>query len=279
MKQKTLLACICLLFITKAFSQSYIPFVQEGKMWTEKWESAANPSFFGVNTYTLQADTFFNAKNYKRIVNTFNQTYFVYDDTLNKKVYVYDAFYLKDTIWYDFSLQIGDSLKIDCLTLFLINKEVVFFAGKNRTKFEFSWDIGYPIALTWYEGIGSNTGVFWPICFVGSIHKLLCYYENNALLYHDSTLSDDCFLITETPKLQPDHTFDTYFTENRLHVTLSKPVPYTLFVYDFFGRKLCQISASGDMEKDFSNLPAGMYLWRVESMGESGVFSGKFLKD
>ncbi|NMD00741.1 MAG: hypothetical protein GYA62_13615 [Bacteroidales bacterium] len=153
-----LLAICCFFAVYHVKAQAYIPFVRDGKMWTEAWEGDS-PSIHGVNIYTIAEDTLFNGKLYKKIYDQ-SQYYYVYDDTIGKKIYVYDFFYSKDSLWYDFSLQVGDTLELGCVYFVLVNKSIEYFAGRSRNKLEFSWNIGNPAILTWYEGIGSSHGVF-----------------------------------------------------------------------------------------------------------------------
>ncbi len=266
MKTKTfiLLAVCYLIANTMVKAQAYIPFTKDGKMWTEAWYGDA-PYIHWVDTYTMVEDTFFNGKLYKKVYTNPNQSFYTYDDTTNKKIYVYDFFYSKDSVWYDFSLQVGDTLWLGCTYFILINKSMEYFAGKNRNKLEFCWDIGNPAILTWYEGIGSTRGVFQPFCIMGSSSNLLCYYENNMLLYHDTTISDSCFTLTNINELLPENLFNSYFYSPVLYVKPNKPVSYTLSIYDIFGRKTKEVTAVDNLEIDLSGLHNGLYIYRIES--------------
>jgi nitrous oxide reductase len=164
-------------------------------MWTELITSGVDTNNKTIAVFTMTEDTFFNSKVYKKIIYNQANYYYVHEDTQNKKIYVYDSFFSKDTLWYDFSLQTGDTLNVGCTSLILVNKSIEYFAGSNRNKLEFSWDIGNPVVLTWYEGIGDIYGVFWPLCFTGSGYRLLCYFENDTLLYHNLGLNDSCFIL------------------------------------------------------------------------------------
>jgi hypothetical protein len=273
LKIKTLVVGVCLLFITKAFSQSYIPFVSEEKLWTEA-NSGCNPNFITVQSYVMRGDTLIDTLVFKKVCDLNNAIILlVYEDTTQRKVYFRYPYDNTSFLLYDFNLQIGDTLPApECQIV--IDRTTEYFAGRNRIKLTFDWP------MTWYEGIGCvNHYIFYWRCIVGGVGSLLCYFENDILLYHDTNINNDCFVNYNMPPLEKENLFDLYCSYDIMHLKSKSNTPYTLSVYDLFGREILQISATGDMRKDVSNLPAGMYLWRVESKEVSGVFSGKFLKN
>ncbi len=110
---------------------------------------------------------------------------------------------------------------------------------------------------------------------MGSSSSLLCYYENNTLLYHDTTISDSCFTLTNIKELQPEKLFNSYLYNHILYVKCNKPVSYTLSIYDVFGRKTKEINANGDLELDLSGLHNGLYIYRIES--RDSYYSSKLI--
>ncbi|NMD00742.1 MAG: T9SS type A sorting domain-containing protein [Bacteroidales bacterium] len=110
---------------------------------------------------------------------------------------------------------------------------------------------------------------------MGSSSSLLCYYENNTLLYHDTTISDSCFTLTNIKELQPEKFFNSYFYNPILYVKPDKPFSYTLSIYDIFSRKIKEINAKSDLEIDLSGLNNGLYIYRIES--RDSYYSSKLI--
>jgi len=288
MKTKSfiLLAVCYLIANTLVKAQVYIPFVKEGKMWTEAWYDCDIPIWHGIDTYVMQGDTLFNTKLYKKVhATTHNGNFikYIFEDTTNKKVYFYDTAQQKDSLIYDFNLQVGDTFYSNlwgniCSTK-VIDRTIVSFAGLNRTKIIFDMFNGFPV---WYEGIGSIYGIYESFCPItgGDDNTLLCYLEDSVLLYHNTNqiglyYYDTCFGSTQIKELHPEKLFNSYFYSPVLHVKPNKSVSYTLFIYDIFGRKINEINANGDLEIDLSDLHNGLYIYRIES--RDSYYSSKLI--
>jgi len=287
MKTKSfiLLAVCYLIANTLVKAQAYIPFAKEGKIWTEVWEDGDYPIWHGIDTYVMKGDTLFNTKLYKKVhATTHNGNFikYIYEDTTNKRVYFYDTTQQKDSLIYDFNLQVGDSFYLSIGSFCnakVIDKTVEYFAASNRLKITFNLYGSFPI---WYEGIGSMYGIFQPLCIVtgGENHTLLCYLEDSVLLYHNANqiglyYYDTCFGSTQIKELQPEKLFNSYFYNHILYVKCNKPVSYALSIYDIFGRKTKEINANGDLELDLSGLRNGLYIYRIES--RDSYYSSKLI--
>jgi len=287
MKTKTfiLLAVCYLIANTMVKAQAYIPFTKDGKMWTEYWYSGDSPEH-GINMFIMQGDTIFNSKLYKKVYgNTYygNFIKYVYDDTITKKVYYYDFTNQKDSLIYDFNLQVGDtfismivwySMGYDTSKSIVTGIDTEYFAGINRMKITLGYlnhfDGSILGTYSWYEGIGCLYGVFENshhyFTTGGDYSEMLCYFEDSALLYHNSSVLDTCFGSTQIRELQPEKFFNSYFYNPVLYVKPDKPVSYTLSIYDIFGRKVKEVAAIGNLELDLSALYYGLYIYRIESM-------------
>ena len=112
---------------------------------------------------------------------------------------------------------------------------------------------------------------------MGSSSSLLCYYENNTLLYHDTTISDSCFTLTNIKELQPEKLFNSYLYNHILYVKCNKPVSYTLSIYDIFGRIIKETTATGNIEVNLSALQRGLYIYKIESSDMHYYYTGKLV--
>jgi len=290
MKAKTfiLLAVCYLIANTIVKAQAYIPFVKDSKMWTEAWDGGDYPILHGIDKYVMQGDTLFNSKLYKKVYSTTHNGNFIkyiYEDTTNKKVYFYDSTHQKDSLIYDFNLQVSDTFYSNfygnvCSTI-VTDRTIAYFAGSNRVKITFDMYGGF---LVWYEGIGSMYGIFQPFCMVtgGYDFTLLCYIEDSTVLYHNTSqiglyYYDTCFGATQIKQLQADKLFNSYFLNHILYVKSAKPFSYTITIYDIFGRRVNEVTAKGDLELNLSSLHNGLYIYRIESMDKQINYGNKLI--
>ena len=84
MKTKILLTHLSLLLFIASYSQTYIPFVKEGKEWTEISVCGGDTNIKSIWNYSLEGDTLIGGKNHKIILGQY-ENYYVYEDTANKK--------------------------------------------------------------------------------------------------------------------------------------------------------------------------------------------------
>ena len=276
MKTKTFILLAICYFIAAYHikAQAYIPFAKDGKMWTEKSSPSVAP-MYSITTWKMQGDTIINGKLYKIVTGThWYDSFFIYEDTALKKVYCLNAGSSSEFLLYDFNLQIGDTLAgSDCLVV--VDKTVEYFAGKNRIKISFN---DYTVdTQIWYEGIGSLTqGVFLHKCITGGYEWLLCYFENDTLIYHNSSLNNDCFTLN-IQEFQQEKIISSYFSNNILYIKPTTSLAYALALYDIFGRKIKEATAVGDLELNLSGLHNGLYIYRVESSDTKICYSSKLV--
>jgi len=278
-------------------AQAYIPFVKEGKMWTEYWYEGDLP-YHGINSFIMQGDTIINSKAYKKVNGNsyyeYNFVRYIFEDTLNKKVYYYDFTHQKDSLIYNFNLQVGDTFismiewyptGYDTCKSIVTGIDTEYFAGTNRLKINLGYLNRFDGTIigtyTWYEGIGCLYGVFEnPHHYFttgGNYSEMLCYFEDSTLLYHNSNVLDTCFGSTQIKELQPENLFNSYFYNHVLYVKPAKPVSYTLTVYDIFGRKVKELTAEGDLELNLSSLRNGLYIYSIESSDMQIRYNSKLI--
>jgi len=194
---------------------------------------------------------------------------YIYEDTTNKKVYFYDTTHQKDSLIYDFNLQVGDTFYSNfwgsiCSSI-VVERTLDFFAGINRIKISFS---DYP-NIAWYEGVGSLYGLFdnpcnWQLTG-GYYSEMLCYFEDSTLLYHNSSLLDTCFGSTQIKEIHPEKTFQTYFSNGNLFIKPTNISSYTFTLYNLIGKKLIEQKVNGNLELNLTILSKGLYIYTIYS--------------
>lgn len=273
MKTKVFFIFLFLQSFLISFSQAYIPFIQEGKVWTEASGSSIDTMHYtSIYSSTFGDDTLINNKLYKEVL--FDGIYlscFVYEDTTLKKVYcLYPPDY--EFLLYDFNLQIGDTLWQEICSI-VTNKSIVFFAGKYRTRIEFYY--GYD--MVWYEGIGSlRKGVFSDKCLVGGITRLTCYFENDSLLFHDPIPQNDCFNLTEEQEIL-NNPIKSYFSNNVLNIETASSEKHMVNIYDLFGRLINTKEFSRKISIELSALSKGIYIYFVQSENKNEYLKSKII--
>ena len=215
---------ISLLFITTAFSQSYIPLPTSGVVWRQLDRDGDVGICFDYQI-TILGDTIINSMVYQKLLKSgvekiangsacgayFNtidrRAGYFRNDSINQKVwYINPAFGINnDTLLYDFDLQIGDTLKNWYLTdnyHFIVDSlEYVILGGKSRKKFYLDDLCGGATDPVIIEGIGSNFGLLSSmICYMDLSYSLLCMKDSLQTIYPDSSYI--CDLVTSIEEHQ-----------------------------------------------------------------------------
>lgn len=182
-----------LMLISFARSQTYESIIDTTKMWVV-YES---PYYTLYNGYTIaykiaNDSVLIDDEYWYKIVRAEDSAYtqwsvYSYIREENKIIFtkgIYDG----DTL-YNFNLEAGDTCFIEDLLYYIIDSSYTgFFAGKN----------GYTQVVnmghdTIYEGIGSKErGLLHCYFIVGLFRTLVCYYENDSLLYKHPAL-ETCY--------------------------------------------------------------------------------------
>jgi len=187
MKLKLLLFGILTCYCLTSFCQG---FVSEDNQWNVRLTS------FGSSTeiFVVQGDSVYNSIIYKKI-------WMTYDSTLSGMMYQglvreYDSvvYYVPhngtEGLLYDFNLEVGENAFIKnvfCgeleLEVVVVGIDTVEFFGVERKRWHLESE-GW--TEYWLEGIGSLSGPlysFYPLCIICPVWDLLCFHENEDLLY------------------------------------------------------------------------------------------------
>ncbi len=190
----------------------------------------------------------------------------------------------KEYLLYDFSLGVGDSLRIYRFYGFepslvwakilkvtdtlihnkLLKRMEINYLDSLEYYYSFRTDI-------WIEGIGSLTGGVLnestPCHLVGpdKTYALLCYKENGVTLLQNPTYNT-CYKETIFNSVQPDNAAGTSMLPNLVHkgepVTITSPVPFTtLQVYNTLSKQIAAVQVnSTSYQFNTANLPVGHYI-------------------
>ncbi|NOY37153.1 MAG: hypothetical protein GXO83_06220 [Chlorobi bacterium] len=138
-----------------------------------------------------------------------------------------------DTL-YNFNLDPGDTCFSSHGYYIIEDTLTKYFAGKNRKGQTVNFE-----SDTIYTGVGSKKGgllVNQYYFATGAFQSLICYYENDSLLYHNPDY-ESCYIdnTTSVNKLWSDHEIKVYpnpagrLVSLRFEKALSQPVDFVLY--------------------------------------------------
>ena len=217
MKKLLFLISILLSFYVNAQTSVYHPFPDSNATWCcQKLIGTGcclcgNPEYQYHLTYQLDGHVSINSILYNRLLKyeilytlcppgtvVDTSTIFIRQDTVLKKVWMYEPTTNSDTILYDFNLQIGDTL--DATKEFwagyyqlpdfwiVTSIDSILINGQYRKRFNYTPSFDSTCTSYMIEGIGSNHGLFYgpSNCFEygASLNK---FFQDNQLLFGDSS--------------------------------------------------------------------------------------------
>ena len=218
MKTKALLLILISFLMFHSYSQEYVPFPDTNTVWSNLFDYSPEPSSYSVQTahLTLRGDTLIKGETYTEI-------YVYYDSVSNpltdeyaggiredsaKRIYFYGSddfqYFFTFQLWntndttekllYDFSIDIGDSIKIENFAYpdskyWAVGIDSIQILGKYRKRYEMRSLKSVMSTEYWIEGIGSTKGLFFPLIYdpMSGIIELLCFETNNELIMHDDS--------------------------------------------------------------------------------------------
>ena len=222
---------LIMLFTTQlSFSQVL---VKENARW-----NVLKTNFFDYTmstvSYKFEGDTIFNNETFKKLWASYdedNEIWAIEDllkETPDGKVFSQD-----NTLHYDFSLVAGDTVEhiegIDCFYIVEQIDTIVLLDGSPRKRWAIRIPEPFPgtsgIITYWIEGIGSTftlTDYAQATCATDAISELLCYHENEIVLYQNG---DECFIINSTENTNK-RSFEIHISPN--------PTTDYLNIYQYF---------------------------------------------
>ncbi|MCP3928159.1 MAG: T9SS type A sorting domain-containing protein [Bacteroidetes bacterium] len=267
-------------------------FAKEG----DQWNIAIYPTFSpNTTSYSIrvQGDTIINNQAYKKLQsspNADNSSWpplnrFIREDSL-QKVYLCDG--TSELVLYDFSLQVGDTFKIEspffndfqCEIVVLEIDSITLNNGGQRKRLTIGRtdipDWGPPDY--WVEGIGSMKGVlshFMFHCATDYSEELLCFYQNEELQFPEMPFS--CFITSAYDlekelqvRIYPNPVGDQLF----LFMQAGQNEIKNVFIYSISGIRMGQFHVKSNEAKiNISKFSNGIYLVLAE------LDSGKFFAE
>ncbi|MFI5142077.1 MAG: T9SS type A sorting domain-containing protein, partial [Bacteroidia bacterium] len=286
MKKFLLLLTIACILQVNAQTNVYHPFPNIYSDWhlseTQYPSSGTTGSLSYSYIYYVSGDTLVNSLNYKK-VNYLNQgqcycpptplnqiftggTYnFAYrNDSANKKVYILPLNNTVEKLWYDFNLNIGDTLKNTYstgganpgITIIVNAIDSVLTCNNYYKRFSCSCSPTYPfgpIYLT--ERVGFSTH------FINETVSNNCTMEPFQLYSTDAWSIDACpnglgiksNINANIIALYPNP------AQNNFTVEVSSNEKQTLFIFDINGKQVLLQTINGTTNIDAGNLSAGVY--------------------
>jgi hypothetical protein len=233
----------------------------------------------------LDGDSVFNKKNYKKV--------FSYRDELhldrffvglireeNKKTYFapYEVSLetlFEESVLYDFSLEKGDTFEyvtgfgdyIEITTLCILESDSVLVNNEHKKRLIIAPQSNHEWVIdTIIENVGSLHGLLYPLCYMctGSFHELLCFTQNNELLYQNPKRSK-CYyddpneltslqtIIINDYSVFPNPVGDVFSCSDN---TITR-----LEIFDISGKKV--YSQTYEDIVDVSSFSSGLYLLKI----------------
>lgn len=291
---KTFIIIIISFIGLSLFSQTtiYHPFPSNNAQWNESQSANGIPcEHFQYNLSGL--DTLIQSVSYKKILKT-TVTYQLYtsgpntgmcnfccasspvisyagcirNDSLAKKVYYIIPSTNKDTLLYDFSLQVGDTLKTYITTLCSPVKITYIDSILIGSSYRKQWHVancfsGYTTNII--EGIGSDFGLLEQISHLQKVSSLNCYSEQSVTLYPNSNSFNCPSLITGITNI--NHKNLTIFpnpTKNIITISQTEPTFKKYEIYDINGRLISENKINSILQKiDLTGYAEGMYIVKL----------------
>jgi hypothetical protein len=187
MKKNLFLFATALLMGASAMAQS---FISPDKQW-----NVFISSYTGYNTeiFKIQGDSIVDGTTYSKIWVSYDSLVSLQFMGLlreNGNVVYYMGPNLSEGVLYDFNLQVGETAMVrnyfcyeQDIPVTVVSIDTVEYFGVERRQWLLQSEEFYD---TWVEGIGSLSGPLYTMynyCVVCPVWELLCYHENDLLLY------------------------------------------------------------------------------------------------
>ncbi len=287
---KKLFTFIILLASTATFAQNYYPLVRPNLLWQVMHGYTATICYFeyGHQSY-LQGDTVVSGFTYLKvhsnpiislIGNPFCPPYVVNgnsptccglmrEDTIARKVFVYNYTINSDELLYDFNLVAGDTLNsisgmglivdsVSTISLPNIGVRKIFYlnSGKN-----------------YIESLGGSNGIGFPLIDpLGYIYAPICISENNIPIW------GGCFGTVGINEnlLESKMVYPNPFV-NEISIKASNAEVTEIILYNGISNEIFRQSFSNSTTINTENLVSGIYVYKM--INKSGLSSfGKLVK-
>lgn len=267
-----------------SLAQEYVPFPDTNAYWninTSTWGSSEPTNPIGI-----VGDTLIDNKTYIKLGRSIDSTFNAQNATFiggyreeNKRYYfVFPISDSTEQILYDFNLSVNDTLRFDnpyafgIRTVQVTGIDSILIQGNYRKKYEllskYHLTSEYGQIDTWIEGIGSTNGIIYSgLIGIDINYSLICFHQNNDLVYIDSPDGTCRYLklnLNELPGQTVTQVFPNPAT-NQVSIEYSG-TPFENYSFEILDQ-LGRIVVSENQFKSAFNvntkaLPIGIYTYR-----------------
>lgn len=205
---------------------------------------------------------------------TYQRGIFMREDTLVRKVFVYNNAINSDDLLYDFTLQPGDTLKSQYSYMPIVTKvsDTTLLTGDTMKVFYLNNGENY------IESIGGSKGFCFPMFYLvnGCSHPK-CIENNGVHIWGDA-----CYplLTSNVAHYEYDHKIEIFPNPatDFLELKRNDNSEITINIYDMTGRIILIKTLNNKSEKiDISLLKAGTYIYKLFGL-DSQTIRGKIIK-
>jgi hypothetical protein len=277
--KKYLLVIFTLLVIYNLTSASNWDLLKPGKRWNVILTGLSSDGGKVDSTtyfYKFEGDTIFNSFKYRRAWESLDENFnnktlmgFAREDSLV-------GLYFRrldgnESMVYKYNLKIGDSLKINnqrfgwLIEYLVIGMDSLQIDGKYKKSYFMQQKIHSYTYETWVEGIGSQFGILnCGLIIMGSLSELLCYYDNNIMLYRNPNYSECYYPRIKTaidPVRNPKSGIEIYSGTSADFISIKSTVDNSIRIYNSCGVSVETINVQSNQEysHNISSYPKGIY--------------------
>ena len=283
----TLLALLLMAGGVTMQAQVFLPIAQKGNEWhtfeTGVWQ---------INNYVnwCSGDTLIGNVRYMKIMGTVNDSYPIFYTLLREedgKVWKRDSIAHPETLLYDFTASVGDTLRIGDFAeeMVLDSISMVQIGDVDRRKFWFGLEydnLGRPRAKeTWVEGIGSDYGLLWTGYFnvFDGWHCLLCFHQNGELVWQNPEYNT-CTYPYDAVEENKETGISIYPNPGNNTLNICTALQNACVeVYDMSGRMIYRQEITENITAiNTTDWTDGTYVWKVVANGKEAE-CGKWIKE
>ncbi len=176
-----------------------------------------------------------------------NSGYYLFDDTVQRKVFIIDTSTNQEYLLYDFSANVGDTINsiynagsldtvvvdsIDYISINTILRKHIYVHPKGIVN----------LPSTWIEGIGATYELFLPSRHLPTSFYVLMCHEHNSFINYGTNLGCSNFLTS----IKHDTIIDNHITisfnpeNNSIHIENPNALSYTFYLYGLSGKVIEQ---------------------------------------
>lgn len=306
---KKYLPLLFFLVSLQSFSQTDFRFADSTAQWnvlSAQWCMGAPCASFQTMVYQVKVDTTINQLKYQivSLSATGIPSYFLRKDSL-QKTYAFAHNDSVEHLLYDFGLNANDTVRVSGIagngiiftTLCRVVRVDSIMLNRLRKKIVVSYYPDDTIYMqdTWIEGIGSVHTHFLtpgidPQSMDGPKEDLLCFFENDSLIYHGRPMlfaeadTSECLMNlswTGASKIKAENKIQISPNPATASIKIQSesnfPSNTSFQLFDLTGRMVLQKEISDKTSRmDLNEVSKGMYLYHVSSGGRR-IASGKLV--